>query len=118
MSSTAVTIIKGALAFNALLDLALGFTAVGDATKGSFPTLSAEGVSAVNAGFPAHGFIRGFAALNLDSKEARQAAQLSYLGELVMAYILKKDFDTKGGMPMIIIPTAMIGALEYLNRHT
>jgi hypothetical protein len=106
--STAVTVIKGALALNALLDFALGFSAVGDATKNSFPTLGADGVSAINAGFPAHGLIRGYAALNLGSKEARQAAQLSYIGELVLVFILKKDFDTKGGLPMILIPSAMI----------
>ncbi|KAI9010188.1 hypothetical protein DFJ74DRAFT_686300 [Hyaloraphidium curvatum] len=114
---TAVTVTKYALALNALLDFALAYTGAGQAVQDSFPSLSAEGVRAINAGFPAHGLIRGFAALAIGSAEARRAAQLSYIGELLVVVGLRDKFDLKGGAAMIAIPTAMILALEYINQN-
>ncbi|KAI9002522.1 hypothetical protein DFJ74DRAFT_445419 [Hyaloraphidium curvatum] len=112
---TAVKVIRGFLAFNAALDFALAYTAAGKGMADNFPSLSAEGVAAINAGLPVHGLLRAFAAYAFESPEARRVAQLSYLGEVLMVAGLRKDFDWAKGKGMVIGPILLIAAIEYFG---
>lgn len=119
MSLTAVNVLRGFIGINSVLDFALGLIpSAGKGLKDAFPGLSEDGIAAFAAGLSTHGFIRAFAALNFGSLELRRAAQLSYLGEVISAVVLKDKLSSQGRNNLIIGPLVLILAIEWVNRNS
>ena len=112
-------VLRGALALNAALDayLALGLRGSAANMGNAFPGLSADGHKALGASMLVHALIRGYAAKNFESRDARRAAQLSYIAEIGLAVLLRREWDSKRGLAVVLGPALLILGLEYLNRR-